>query len=32
VRTSEGAVFEIYMDRGSVKHRERRRWYVYRKL
>jgi hypothetical protein len=32
VRTSEGAVFEIYMDRGSVKHRERRRWYVYRRL
>jgi hypothetical protein len=32
VRTSEGQVFEIYMDRGSVKHPERRRWYVYRKL
>ena len=32
VRTGEGEVFEIYMDRGSLKHRERRRWYVYRKL
>jgi hypothetical protein len=32
VKTSEGAVFEIYMDCGSPKHRERRRWYVYRKL
>jgi hypothetical protein len=32
VKTSEGQVFEIYLDRGSVKHRERRRWYVYRRL
>lgn len=32
VRTSDGETFEIYMDRGSPKHPERRRWYVYRKL
>jgi len=32
VRTSEGEVFEIYMERGSLKHPERRRWYVYRRL
>jgi hypothetical protein len=32
VRTSEGEVFEIYMDRGSLKHPERRRWYASRKL
>ena len=32
VRTSEGEVFEIYMERGSLKHPERRRWYASRKL
>ncbi len=32
VRTRRGEVFEIYMDRGSVKHPELRRWYAYRKL
>jgi hypothetical protein len=25
-------VFEIYLDRGSLKHPERRRWYLYRRL
>ena len=32
VRTSSGDVFEIYLDRGSLKHPERRRWYLYRRL
>ncbi|MGQ9573210.1 MAG: DUF6504 family protein [Dehalococcoidia bacterium] len=32
VRTSGGEVFEIYMERGSLRHPERRRWYVYRRL
>jgi hypothetical protein len=32
VRTVDGEVFEIYLDRGSLKHPERRRWYLYRRL
>jgi hypothetical protein len=32
VRTSSGELFEIYLDRGSLKHPERRRWYLYRRL
>ena len=32
VRTREGEVFEIYLDRGFMKHPERRKWYAYRKL
>jgi hypothetical protein len=32
VRTVDGNVFEIYLDRGSLKHPERRRWYLYRRL
>jgi len=32
VRTSGGEVVEIYLDRGSPKHPERRRWYLYRRL
>jgi hypothetical protein len=33
VRTTEGEVFEIYYDRGtSLRHPERKKWYLYRQL
>ncbi len=33
VKTTEGDVFEIYYDRGtSLKHPERRKWFVHRRL
>lgn len=33
VRTTDGAVFEIYYDRsGGIRHPERRKWFLYRQL
>ena len=33
VKTTEGAVFEIYYDRGtSLEHPEYKKWYLYRQL
>ncbi len=33
VKTTQGEVFEIYYDRGtSLKHPERRKWFLYRQL
>jgi hypothetical protein len=33
VRTTEGEVFELYYDRGAnLKHPERKKWFLYRRL